>query len=151
MKRVVVVAGIGLVLCSPVAIADPDPAKVPLQNAAGHVTANGVKNPQAPGLQNARDRIVDNAARQEENRNEHNHPNNADGKNAGGRDAGAGPDRAQGVERTERTERVERVERVERAERPERPERVERPDRPSPGQDRVVRVDRPVPPGQARK
>jgi hypothetical protein len=146
MKKFVPVAGIGLVLCSAVAFADPDPAKVPLSNAIEHVTENGAKNPQAPGLQNARDRIVNNAARQEENRNNHGPHKAADGKDAAG-----GVDRAQGVERTER---VERVERVERAERPERPERVERPERPDrPGQDRperVVRVDKPVPPGHQK-
>lgn len=144
-KLVAVVAGAGIAVYASVAFADPDPTKVPLQNALEHVLENGAKNPQAPGLRNARDRIVTNAARQEEHRQNHPHKaangKNSDSKDSGGKDAGgAGVDRARGVEHVKRTER------------PELPERTDRPDHPDrPGQDRVVRFDRPISPGHARK
>ncbi len=69
MKKILAFAGACLALCATLAFADP--GNVPLQNALEHVTGNSIKNPQAPGLQNAEKRIAENAARQEQNEHRH--------------------------------------------------------------------------------
>jgi hypothetical protein len=129
MNKLFAAAGVGVVLCSGAALADPDPTRVPLQNAIETVGGQAAQHPGNRGLGNATIRLQENAIRQQEKRDEHaaEHPGQ-----------GGPADRAETVTRVEKAERPEKVERVERVERAERP-------------DRVVRVDRPVPPGQAYK
>jgi len=143
MKKVVVVAGMGVALCSAIAFADPDPTRVPLENAAANVSAKSAENPDNKGLANAtRHIVIENIPRQQAKRE--NHPPGQQKKEANAADkGGAGQDK--GADRAQVADRVDRVERVEKVERPERPERPEKPDRP----ERSARagVDRPVPPG----
>ena len=54
------IAGIGLVLCSPIAFADPDPTRVPLEHAAETVGENAAEHPGNKGLANASRHIVEN-------------------------------------------------------------------------------------------
>lgn len=127
MKKVIVIAGMSMALCSAVALADPDPAVVPLDNAAARISEKAAENPDNKGLANALHHIViDNIPRQQAKRE--NHP--------------PGQNKAGASDRVQTVERVERVERVEKAERPERPERPDRPDRSA-----HAGIDRPVPPG----
>src|SRR2546427_10593160 len=71
-----------VVLGSATAFADPDPTRVPLANAVEKNTENSAKNPQARGLQNAREHLLENARRQQEKRA--NHPPGQQKKAAGG-------------------------------------------------------------------
>src|SRR6266480_1671280 len=71
VKRLIGVASIAVVFGSATAFADPDPTRVPLANAIEKNTENSAKNPQARGLQNAREHLLDNARRQQEKRANH--------------------------------------------------------------------------------
>src|SRR2546427_10816758 len=82
-----------VVLGSATAFADPDPTRVPLANAVEKNTENSAKNPQARGLQNAREHLLENARRQQEKRA--NHPPGQQKKAAGGA-AGTGENVAGG-------------------------------------------------------
>ena len=126
MKKLIGVASMAVVLGSATAFADPDPTRVPLANAVEKNTENSAKNPQARGLQNAREHLLENARRQQEKRA--NHPPGQQKKAAGG--VAGTRETVAGAERTQRVERVERVERVDRPDRPDRPNRPDRPDRP---------------------
>lgn len=132
MKKILVFAGTGIALCSTLAFADPDPAKPPLANAIETVTEQSLEHPNK-GLSNAVQRLQENAIKQQEKRT--NHP--------------PGQNKAETNDRgAERAQVAERVDRPERADRPDRPDRPDKPDRP----DRGARaIDRPLPPGQARK
>ena len=82
MKKLIGVASMAVVLGSATAFADPDPTRVPLANAIEKNTENSAKNPQARGLQNAREHLLENARRQQEKRA--NHPPGQQKKAAGG-------------------------------------------------------------------
>ena len=113
MKKILSVTGIAaLLLCSS---AFADPTNIPMQQGLVSVQRNIARNPDNEGLQNARDRIIENAVRQESR----------------GRNHAPGQQRIEGVERVERVERPDRIERVDfatrfeidRAHRPDRPQR----------------------------
>jgi len=123
MKKLIGVAGISALVCSATAFGAPDPARVPLANAVEKNAENSAKNPQARGLQNAREHLLDNAKRQQEKR-----ASNPPGQHKLG--VRASSDRAQLADRTERVERVERPDRPDRPDRPNRPDRPDRPERP---------------------
>src|SRR5437879_11468942 len=97
-----------VVLGSATAFADPDPTRVPLANAIEKNTENSAKNPQARGLQNAREHLLENARRQQEKRA--NHPPGQQKKAAGG--AAGSREIVAGAERTQRAERRSEERRV---------------------------------------
>lgn len=109
------IVAIGAILFSAGALADPDPTRVPLDQAIISVGKNIAKNPDNPGLPKAGLRLIINQDRQ----TTRDHPR--------GREPGV--ERSERVERPERAERPERVEIVTRADfgRAHRPERPERP------------------------
>jgi hypothetical protein len=131
-KKTIGLVGMAVLLCSASAFADDTHTSSKggtMVRSFEAVTGNAVKNPDAPGLQNAQQNMIENAAKHAAH--EHGH-------------GAAGAERPQGVDRVEKVEKVERVERVERVEKVERPERPERPER-------IVRAERPEPPGNAKK
>ena len=109
IKSILAAAAIAL---SSGALADPDPAKQPIDQGIASTSKNLAKNPDNPGLPNALRHQIENQIRQSTRREE-------------------AHDRVERVERVERLERVERPERVDivsardfgRAHRPERPDR----------------------------
>jgi hypothetical protein len=111
VSKIKCIVALAVIAFSGAAIADPDPTRVPLDQAIISVGKNIAKNPDNPGLPKAGLRLIINQDRQ----STRDHPR--------GREVG--PERSERVERPERPERIEIVTRADiaRAHRPERPER----------------------------
>lgn len=129
MKKLIGVVAMGGILCCATAFAaDPNPPQVPMERALESLNKNIAKNPDASGLQNAKERLLDNRKRQATRGKNHapgqqkREPSSAELKKTSG-DA----ERTQVVDHVERVDRVERVERIDR---PEPPARLEHPAHP---------------------
>ena len=129
MKKLISFVTMGVVLGSAAVFADPDSSRVPLERAEEALKANIVKNPDARGLPNAFDRVLENARRHE-----------TKGKNQPPGKQQPGPSSATGGN----AERTEVVDRVENTERPDRVERIDRPELPA----HPVHPDHPTHPGR---
>lgn len=114
MKKILSIAGTVALVFSAAALADP--TNVPRSQAIETIAGNSAENPDNPGLANARQRLIDNDARQ----------------STRGRNHAPGQQRIERVERVERPQRPERVERVDLATRSEIV-RTQRPERPNQG------------------
>ncbi len=126
MKKLIGVVAMGGILCCATAFAaDPNPPQVPMERALESLNKNIAKNPDASGLQNAKERLLDNRKRQAtrgKNRapgQQKPKPSSAEHKETGG-----------DAERTQVVDRVEHVDRIERIDRPEPPARLEHPTHP---------------------
>jgi len=121
MKKLIGVVTIGVVLGSAAVFADPDSSRVPLERAEEALKANIVKNPDARGLPNAFNRVLENARRHE-----------TKGKNQPPGQQQPGPSSATGgnVERTEVVDRLDRLDRLD-IDRPVPPARPVHPEHPT--------------------